>query len=365
VLGITLPYFNLYCYHIGLDGTQIGILSAIKSLLVIFSPVIWGTAADKYQIRRPLYIGCSIANSIVWAGYLFTEDFAWMFLITFISGIFFAPIISFLEAFTMDILGAEKKSYGRIRAWGSISFIVVVIGMGQLLDRYSVSVIIWLICIGAALQSLLSFMLPRVVIAKEKFWVSQWKAFFNRQVLLFLLCAFMMLVSHGTYYGFFSIHLETLGFDKSFIGLCWGLASTAEILVMIGSRKLFRRFSLETVLILSFIVATVRWSLLYAFHSWWVILLTQVMHAATYGAFHMASILYVDQLAPKHNKTLGQAINNAVTYGLGLMVGFLINGFLYEHTDSSKLFLMSAATALFAGILFFSHFVFSKMVRRT
>jgi PPP family 3-phenylpropionic acid transporter len=66
----------------------------------------------------------------------------------------------------------------------------------------------------------------------------------------------------------------------------------------------------------------------------------------------MASILYIDRLAPDQAKTLGQAVNNALSYGLGLMVGFFINGYVYEITGSHPLFLMSALIALAGGMLF-------------
>ncbi|MEJ2473149.1 MAG: hypothetical protein P8Y74_04595, partial [Desulfobacterales bacterium] len=51
-------------------------------------------------------------------------------------------------------------------------------------------------------------------------------------------------------------------------------------------------------------------------------------------------------------KTVGQAVNNAVQYGLGLMVGFFINGFLYERIGSAGLFVMSAGIAAAGGALF-------------
>ena len=35
VLGIFLPYFNLYCYHLGFTGLQIGIVSALRSLAMV------------------------------------------------------------------------------------------------------------------------------------------------------------------------------------------------------------------------------------------------------------------------------------------------------------------------------------------
>jgi PPP family 3-phenylpropionic acid transporter len=66
----------------------------------------------------------------------------------------------------------------------------------------------------------------------------------------------------------------------------------------------------------------------------------------------MASILYIDQLTPNSAKTLGQAVNNAVQYGLGLMVGFFLNGYLYEVIGSSALFIVSGCIALAGGSVF-------------
>jgi PPP family 3-phenylpropionic acid transporter len=174
----------------------------------------------------------------------------------------------------------------------------------------------------------------------------------QRQPLMFILCAFLMLVSHGAYYGFFSIHMEQLGYSKTFIGASWALASGAEMIVMLCSKRLFQHLSLETTLLISFAVAVLRWGIMGATGSPGWILCAQILHAVTYGAFHMASILYMDRMAPENAKTLGQAVNNALTYGLGLMVGFLLNGYLYERIGSAGLFTVSAFIALAGGLLF-------------
>jgi PPP family 3-phenylpropionic acid transporter len=106
------------------------------------------------------------------------------------------------------------------------------------------------------------------------------------------------------------------------------------------------------VLLASFAAAVLRWWILGAATSAPVILLSQALHAMTYGAFHMASILYMDRLAPAGAKNLGQALNNALTYGLGLMVGFFINGYLYGVIGSFGLFQASALIAMTGGLLF-------------
>jgi PPP family 3-phenylpropionic acid transporter len=352
VLGIFLPYFNLYCYHLGFSGLQIGMLSALRSLTLVLFPLIWGSLADRFQIRKPIFILCTFLSTSVWLLYLFFVDFWSMLIITALYGIFYAPIISFLEAVTMDVLGQEKKSYGRIRAWGSISFIVMVLVLGKIIDLYSIDIILILILAGSLVLAVISVGIPAFKAKKQELLQPGADSLLQRRVIVFLFCAFLMLVSHGAYYGFFSIHLVKLGYGSTFIGIAWALASTAEILVMIKSDKLFDRFSLENVLFFSFLVAAARWMILFFAGSTVVILVSQILHAVTYGTFHMASILYIDRLAPGQAKTQGQAVNNALTYGLGLMVGFFVNGYVYEITGSHTLFLMSALIALAGGMLF-------------
>lgn len=351
VMGVFLPYFNLYCYHLKFSGVQIGVLSAIRSIALVLFPLVWGGLADRFHIRRPIYIFCSFISTAIWAFYLYTTDFWEMLFITVFYGIFYSPIISFLEAFTMDVLGTKKKSYGRMRGWGSIAFIMTVLLLGKVIDIYSIEIILILIFLGSLAQALISIKIPDIQIKKQTSFSSNAKVLFKRPVIVFLFCAFLMLVSHGTYYGFYSIHLENLGYGKTFIGISWALASIAEIIVMINSDIIFRRFSTDNVLFFSFMVAVFRWMALFVATSPAFILFLQILHAVTYGTFHVSSILYIDSLTPDEGKTLGQAVNNAVTYGLGLMVGFFINGYLFETFGTFTLFMISGFIALAGGVL--------------
>jgi MFS transporter, PPP family, 3-phenylpropionic acid transporter len=352
VLGIFLPYFNLYCYHLGFNGLQIGVLSALRSAALVLFPLIWGSLADRFDIRKPIYILCTFLSASVWVLYLFYVDFWPMLMITALYGIFYAPIISFLEAVTIDGLGTEKKSYGRIRAWGSISFIFMVLVLGKIIDLYAVDIILILILAGSLMLAVISIRVPAIKIRRKDLRAQSADKLLTKRSVVFLFCGFLMLASHGAYYGFFSIHLENLGYDNTFIGIAWAVASTSEILVMIKSDKIFGRFTLENVLFFSFLTAAVRWIILFLAGSAAVILLSQILHAVTYGTFHMASILYIDRLAPEQAKTMGQAVNNAMSYGLGSMVGFFINGYVYEITGSYTLFLLSSLIALAGGLIF-------------
>ncbi len=355
VMGVILPYFNLYCYHLGFSGFQIGVLSSLRTLATALFPLLWGMLADRFLIRRPIYIACNIISMAAWGLYLLTTDFSLMFAITALYSFFYAPIISFLESFSMDLLGSEKKGYGRLRAWGSLSFIVVVVLVGRAIDVVSTEIILVLVLAGSMLQALFSFAIPPGTTGKSTTPAPDAGWFLNRRAMIFLFCAFVMLLSHGTYYGFFSIHLANLGYSGVFIGMAWALASLAEIVVMLASERIFKRFSYEKILIFTFFVAGCRWSMMGIVSSAPLILIAQLLHAVTYGAFHVTSILYMDELSPDEAKTTGQAINNAVTYGMGIMAGFLFNGYFFDITGASWLFTVSGMLAFFGGLLFFAN----------
>ncbi len=355
ILGISLPYFNLYCHRIGFSGVQIGAIASVRSVAMVIFPLVWAILADRHHARRSIYIGCAAASACLWTGYLVTRQYVPMLIITLCHGIFFAPLISFLEAVTMDHLGRDKHRYGRVRLWGSVSFITIVLVCGWLIDHMHVGIILVAILGGFVLLALSSFGIPAPSTAPAAGRLSRVREFPPRETTVFLACSFLMLVSHGAYYGFFSIHLERLGFGGTFIGIAWALASIAEIVVMLRSKSIFDRFSLEKVLVFSLFVAALRWGVLSTLRSGPALLFAQLSHAVTYGTFHMASILYMDRIAPPSAKTLGQAANNAITYGLGLMVGFFLSGLAYDRIGGNRLFMASALVAAAAGLMFSLH----------
>ncbi|MBI1865910.1 MAG: MFS transporter, partial [Nitrospirae bacterium] len=70
------------------------------------------------------------------------------------------------------------------------------------------------------------------------------------------------------------------------------------------------------------------------------------LHAFSFGAFHVASILHVYRIVPERIRTTGQVVYGSLSFGVGIGVGQAVNGFLYESAGAPMLFALSAATAL-------------------
>lgn len=354
VMGVTLPYFTVYGEQLNFTGNQIGIMGGVRTLTVVVFAIVWGFIADRFNIRKPVYVICNILSAAICSLLLFTEQFWPMLLITFFYSVFYGPLIAFLEAFTMAALDNNKKIYGKIRVWGSVSFILMVTGIGVAMDYAPVKIVIYAVVILSVLQAIFA---PAVSAGKDreqiKLTSKEIKELFSPRIIIFLLCGFLMLLSHGTYYGFFSIHLGQLHYSKTFVGCAWGLASIIEVVVMIKSDIIFKRFSIQSVLVFAIFMAAIRWLILSFYATPVMILFSQIFHAVTYGAFHIASILYIEEHSSPETKMIGQVALFVFSYGLGIGMGFFFNGRFVDTLGCPKLYLISCMIAISAGIILY------------
>jgi MFS transporter, PPP family, 3-phenylpropionic acid transporter len=151
-------------------------------------------------------------------------------------------------------------------------------------------------------------------------------------VLAFYACVALMQMSHGPYYTFLTLHLESLGYSRGMIGLLWALGVVAEVLMFMAMRRILLRFSVRRVLLFSFLTAGVRWLLLGSFAEYlWVLLLAQLMHAATFGSFHASAMSFVQRSFGPGQQGQGQALY-ATLAGMGGAAGSALRRLQLEHT---------------------------------
>jgi PPP family 3-phenylpropionic acid transporter len=159
-----------------------------------------------------------------------------------------------------------------------------------------------------------------------------------------------MQMSHGTYYTFYSIYLESQGYSKSLIGELWALGVVAEVVVYIFfMHAALMRFGAIRLLMFSLLLAALRWILIGSFSAYLpVLLFAQLLHAATFGIFHAAAIHSVHHRFPRMLLGRGQALYSSVSFGLGGTLGSLSSGYLWEYFGSFTSFFVSALLALAA-----------------
>ena len=161
-----------------------------------------------------------------------------------------------------------------------------------------------------------------------------------------------MAMAHGTLYAFLTLHLQEKGYSSTLIGLLWTLGVLAEIVVFLYLPALFRRYSLATILMASCVAAVMRFSAIGWGAQWlWLLVVAQLMHAGTFGAFHAAAVAAVHRVFPDHAQGRGQTLFSSLSYGAGGTAGALLAGLAWEASGAAAAFSISALSGA-AGLLF-------------
>lgn len=354
LLGATAPFLALYFDHLGFSAARIGELIAIPMLMRCVAPNIWGWLGDHTGQRLAIVRFGALCTLLCFAGIFVSQSYAWLALIMALHAFFWHAVLPQFEVITFAHLKEQAARYSQIRLWGSIGFIVAVVGLGALfewisLDAYPLALIV--IMAGIVLSS---WWVPnaqpqmRPNTQEVGGFVQQLR---RPGILAFYLSVALMQLSNGPYYTFLSLHLEALGYSRGVIGLLWALGVLAEIVLFMVMARLLARYSLRTVLLASFLITALRWLLLGNLAEYVpVLLFAQLMHAATFGSFHAAAMHFVQRSFADRQQGQGQALYAALA-GVGGALGALYSGYSWHSLGAAWTFAIASLIVLLAAII--------------
>jgi PPP family 3-phenylpropionic acid transporter len=353
LLGSTAPFLALYFHHLGFSSARIGELVAIPMLMRCIAPNLWGWLGDRSGQRLLIVRLGALFTLLSFSLIFFAESYAWLALVMALHAFFWHAVLPQFEVITLAHLQGQTSRYSQIRLWGSIGFILTVVGLGQLFDSLSLDVYPQALVVIMAGIVLASFWVPNAQPPgqNERSHGGFLKQLTRPGVAAFYVCVALMQLSHGPYYTFLTLHLEQLGFSRGVIGMLWALGVVAEVLMFLGMSWILARVSLRRVLMASFILAALRWLLLgnYAEHLA-VLLFAQVLHAATFGSFHAAAIAFVQRSFAARQQGQGQALYAALA-GTGGALGALYSGYSWNLLGATTTFSIASIAALVAAVI--------------
>lgn len=354
-VGVFAPYWSLYLKSLAFSAFQIGVLMSLLQVMRIFAPNLWGWLADHSGRGVHLVQAAAGLSLLTYLGVFAGESFAWLFIVMATMSFFWSASLPLMESITLRHLGDGASRYGRIRLWGSIGFVVSVVGVGYLLDFLPIRALLWAVLILMIGVFLLSRWIPEPHPQLHHEQADPISDIVRRpEVAVFLAAGFLMAAAHGVYYTFYSIYMVDHGYSKGAIGWLWSIGVLCEILVFLWMPRLVATFGLRKILLASFLLATLRFSLIGFGASWpMVVVLAQILHAASFGSYHAASVAVINQFFRGQHHAKGQAIYTSISFGLGGTVGGLWSGWLWEPAGPEITFAISSIATLIAFILLF------------
>lgn len=346
-IGAFLPYFALYLQSIGLSAGRIAILMSLGQFMRLLAPLLWSWLADSGGRRVRIVVASAAASLASFSVVFLTQDFVGLLIGMAILHFFWSASLPLVEALTLGHLAAAPERYGRIRLWGSVGFIVTVMGVGLLLDAAPISSqlwVSWVLLLGTLVSALTLTEVPaRAGQAAGSILV----VLRQRKVVFLLGAGLLMSAAHGALYVFYSIHLVAQGYGKTLVGLLWTLGVVAEIFVFLFMPRISRRVSLRQILLACFALAVLRFLLI----GWTVefiglLVFAQLLHGASFGAHHAATMAALNRWFVASQQARAQALYGSVAYGAGGLGGALLAGALWESAGAAITFSAASLLAL-------------------
>lgn len=353
--GISVPFFPVWLKGNSLSAEQISIIIASMSFLRIISAPGIAFVADRVGDRRRVMIALGWISLVCTLVLCFTGSFFPIFIVSSTLMLFYPAISPLAETMAMRAAIDQGINYGRVRIWCSVTFIMASTGMGWLLEWSGASIVVFAL-VGAVIINLCGAYLlsrdlaePRHTGSSRGQIAAMWRLIGHPLFLTGVVAASLIQSSHAVYYAFGTLNWQRLGYSETLIGFLWALGVIAEIVLFALSKPVIARLGAPRLLMIAAVGGILRWSAMAANPPLWGVVILQLLHAASFGAAHLAAIHFVAHAAPRNLAATAQSLYSSLSAGLAMGVVTLIAGPLYV-TYHEKAYLLSVAVSLLALI---------------
>jgi PPP family 3-phenylpropionic acid transporter len=294
---------------------------------------------DQFVFKGALFV------SVLCSGlFYFTINNFYTFMITnAILGACLSLILPYLEVTAIQVLGKDK--YGKSRLYGSIGFMLISLILARFLSEPIVAIHYYLALNILTVVFALLLLKYDDLSHDEK---ASNKSFSFFKYWPFWVSLFLMQLSFGGFYNFFTIYETAQGISLEMTSYLWSFGVICEIIILYFQAPLLKK-NLLNIIKFCISITVIRWFLLFLFpDNLTLTFLTQSLHAFSFGLYHSSVIIFLYTLYD--NKKLAQQFMYGVAYGLGGFVGALIAGWGY----GDNLFLYSAIFSLLSLLFLFN-----------
>ncbi len=342
-IGAFTPFAALYFRSLGLSGFQIGALTALPSLgMALFGPL-WGAVSDSLAIHRwVLRVALVLAAFFAFAASRVT-GFGSLFPLIGMLAFAIVPVAPLLDSYGVTVSERLGQSYGRLRVWGSLGFMVSVLIVGRLMGERVSSLVLsaYAACLGLTLLSVVG--IPPLAERHARSLLGGLKSVsHNRPLLLLLLVSYLLSSGAAIMYIFLGIRLQEIGGDANIVGLAFALSAVSELPVVAFGGWLLDRLGAPRLIGFALCVYIARFTAFSAITEPEWMLPVQLLHGLSYGAFLMASVTLAHRLAGGEHAATAQALLTAMSFGFGSITGSIAGGALLDRVGTVGLFQGSA-----------------------
>lgn len=347
------------------NGGQMAMAYETQSIGAIIAPFIIGLIADRYFAAQKI-LGFL---HLIGAGLLYmaatSTNFDAFYPYILIYMILYMPTLALVNSVSFRHL-TDKKVFAWIRVFGTIGWIVAgwVIAFYAWESENTLQNTFMVAAGASALLGLFSFILPNtppVVDKSEKVSVSDILGLDaiamlkDKRYLIFFIASILICIPLAFYYQHANQFLNEIGMEKAAGKMTYGQMS--EVFFMLLLPLFLKRYGIKMTLFVGMLAWVIRY-LLFAYgdagEGTWMLIFGIVLHGVCYDFFFVSGQIYTDFKAGEKFKSSAQGLITLATYGLGMLIGFRLAGYITDLnsiTDGHNWEAIWTFPAIFAGVV--------------
>lgn len=354
IFGTNVPFMPVWLDWCGLTAAEISAVMAAPLFLRVFVTPVVAVAADREGAHRIYLVG------LAWLGLAFvlalaqTRSFWPILLFAVPLMVCFSTLVPLIETLAVQGMRLRGLDYGRMRLWGSLSFVAASFVGGIVITEFGGGAGVWLVAVGCGATVIAAQALPKQEksVPRTDVAVPIWKAAEPRELLaqrefqLFLIAAGLVQAAHATFLTFATLLWQKQGISATWGGGLWAIGVAAEVLLFSISGRVVEKFGAVRLIAIGAAVSIVRWVALAMEPSVAVLVPLQVLHGVTYGASHIGAIHFIHDAIPRDKSGSAQALYATVASGIAMGCATLIAGWVYADAGSLCYLAMAAIAAV-------------------
>jgi len=323
-------------------GGQMAMAYETQSIGAIVAPFIIGLIADRYFSAQKI-LG---VLHLLGAGLLYmagtSDNFDAFYPYILIYMILYMPTLALVNSVAFRQMKDPAKDFALIRVLGTIGWIAAGLMIGFLAwesDNVLQNTFI-MAAVAAAILGVFSFTLPNtppVVDKSEKVTVRDILGLDalgmlkDKKYLIFFIASILICIPLAFYYQHANQYLNELGMEGAAGKMTFGQMS--EIAFMLLLPIFLKKYGIKTTLLVGMLAWVVRY-LLFAYgdagENTWMLIFGIILHGICYDFFFVSGQIYTDYKAGEKFKSSAQGLITLATYGLGMLVGFRLAGYITD-----------------------------------
>lgn len=336
--GVFLPYWTgwlINAKHLSVPEAGF-IMSAGMIVRALSTLTLYPLSTKLYSMSKVMQM-LGILSLVSMLFYLPLNSYMALLIVTILFSAIYPNIMPAMESSASILIKKDKIDYGKSRAYGSLGYTVALVVVGAVTQSFGINSVLWVMIVGIALIIVSQVLQVPEALKEEPVKNDAGEQKHSYKDLLkekgFFIVLFISILlqgAHAAYYNYGYVFLDDLHVKGFTIGLILNVAVIIEIILFANADRFFSKLNVSTMYLIAGIGSTLRWVMILLFPNVAVFIVSQLLHAVSFGIAHYAYIQYISSKLRPAFIPMAQAVYAAFGMSLSVAALTLLGGYLYE-----------------------------------